>query len=119
VGAAEELMYENHYRQLPVVKGNELMGIITDRDIRSLLSESLLASPKERETALNTKVEEIMTREPITLSPDDELEAAVELLITEKFGAAPVVDNTEGLVGIVTYVDLLRCFLHRLQEEST
>ncbi len=117
LGDADELMYQNHYRQLPVVKGKELLGIITDRDIRSFVGQYLIASPRAREAALNAKVEEIMTREPLTLSPDDDLETAIELLINEKFGAAPVVDGVEGLVGIVTYLDLLRCFRHRLQEE--
>jgi acetoin utilization protein AcuB len=117
VGDADELMYQNHYRQLPVVKGKDVLGIITDRDIRSFLGQYLISSPRAREAALNAKVEEIMTREPLTLAPDDELETAIELLLNEKFGAAPVVDDAEGLVGIVSYLDLLRCFLHRLQEE--
>jgi CBS domain-containing protein len=116
VGAADELMYENHYRQLPVVNGKEVIGIITDRDIRSFLGQYLISSPRAREAALNAKVEEIMTREPVTVSPEDDLEAAIELLLNEKFGAVPVVDPAEGLVGIVSYLDLLRCFLHRLQE---
>jgi CBS domain-containing protein len=38
VGQAEELMYENHYRQLPVVENKQLIGIVTDRDIRSFLA---------------------------------------------------------------------------------
>ena len=38
-------------------------------------------------------------------------------VIDEKFGAIPVVDEAEGLVGIVSYVDVLRCFLDRLEEE--
>jgi CBS domain-containing protein len=58
-----------------------------------------------------------MTTEPLTLAPDDDLRDAVELLIDEKIGGIPVVDETEGLVGIVTYVDVLRCFLNRLDEE--
>jgi CBS domain-containing protein len=41
----------------------------------------------------------------------------VELLLNEKIGGVPVVDETEGLLGIVTYVDVLRCFLNRLQED--
>ena len=117
VGKADELMYENRIRQLPVVKNGQLVGIISDRDIRSSLSESLLAPPEVREAALNTHVVELMTRNPITLSPDDELEVAVELLVTEKFGGVPVVTEAEGLVGIVTYVDLLRCFLNGLRED--
>lgn len=119
VGQAEELMNENRIRQLPVVEGPALLGIITDRDIRSFLSGSLLLDPEEREKALNTPIEELMTTEPLTLSPDDDLQEAVELLIDEKIGGVPVVDEAEGLVGIVTYVDILKCFLNRLREEQT
>ena len=117
VGQAEELMNTNRIRQLPVVKGKELAGIVTDRDVRSFLSGSLLESPEARESALASEVREIMTTEPITVSPDDDLQEAVELMIDEKIGGIPVVDEAEGLVGIVTYVDVLRCFLNRLQEE--
>lgn len=116
VGKAEELMTENRIRQLPVVKGRELVGIITDRDIRSFLAGSWLL-PEERERALGTKITDLMTTDPLTLEPDDELQDAVELLVEEKIGGVPVVDPAEGLVGIVTYVDVLRCFLNRLQEE--
>lgn len=118
VGQADELMTENKIRQLPVVDGPALLGIVTDRDIRSFLSGSLLSDPEAREKALNTPVREVMTLEPLTLSPEDELEEAVELLIDEKIGGIPVVDEAEGLVGIVTYVDILQCFLNRLREEQ-
>jgi len=96
-----------------------LIGIITDRDIRSFLSGSLSSAPEAREKALHTKIGDVMTRDPLTLSPDDELREAVELLINEKVGGIPVVDGAEGIVGIVTYVDVLRCFLNRLQEEQS
>lgn len=118
VGQAEELMTENRIRQLPVVKGRELIGIITDRDIRSFLAGSAVSSPEEREQALRTKITDLMTTDPLTLEPDDELQDAVELLVEEKIGGVPVVDPAEGLVGIVTYVDVLRCFLNLLQEEG-
>jgi CBS domain-containing protein len=118
IGQADELMTENRIRQLPVAEGSALLGIITDRDIRSYLAESLL-DPDARAKALRTRVSELMTSEPLTLAPDDDLQDAVELLIDEKIGGIPVVDEAEGLVGIVTYVDILRCFLNRLQEEQT
>ena len=117
IGQADELMNTNRIRQLPVVEGKELVGIVTDRDIRSFLSGSLLEDPEAREKALNTKVSEIMTTEPITVSPEDDLEEVVELLIEEKFGGIPVVDKSAGLVGIVTYMDVLQCFWNRLQED--
>ena len=45
IGQADELMNTNKIRQLPVVQGKDLVGIVTDRDIRSFLSGSLLESP--------------------------------------------------------------------------
>jgi acetoin utilization protein AcuB len=117
IGQADDLMSTNRIRQLPVVRGKRLIGIVTDRDVRSFLSGSLLESPEARERALGSAVQEIMTTEPISVSPDDDLQEAVELMIEEKIGGIPVVDEAEGLVGIVTYVDVLRCFLNRLQED--
>jgi acetoin utilization protein AcuB len=117
IGQADELMNTNKIRQLPVVQGRDLVGIVTDRDIRSFLSGSLLEGVAAREEALNTKVREIMTTDPMSVASDDDLQEAVELMIDEKIGGIPVVDEAEGLVGIVTYVDVLRCFLNRLQEE--
>jgi acetoin utilization protein AcuB len=118
IGQADEVMTENRIRQLPVVDEGALLGIITDRDIRSYLAQSALVEPEERAKVLRTNVREIMTAEPLTLAPDDDLREAVELLIDEKIGGIPVVDEAEGLVGIVTYVDVLRCFLNRLEEEQ-
>lgn len=117
IGQAEELMAENRIRQLPVTKDHELVGIVTDRDIRSFLS-GCLSTPEESEKARGTQVNDVMTGAPLTLSPEDDLHDAVELLLEEKIGGVPVVDSAEGLVGIVTYVDILRCFLNRLQEEQ-
>ena len=117
VAQAEELMAENRIRQLPVVNDRALVGIITDRDLRSFLSGSLVSTPEARESALDSKVSGVMTTNPLTVSPDDELQDAVEILLDEKIGGIPVVDEAEGLVGIVTYVDVLRCFLNRLQED--
>ena len=116
IGQADELMTENSIRQIPVVEGGALAGIITDRDVRSFLADSLLAEPEERAKALNTRARDVMTTDPLILAPDD-LRDAVELLVENKIGGIPVVHRAEGLVGIVTYVDALRCFLNRLDEE--
>lgn len=117
IGRAGELMTENRIRQLPIVNQGRLLGIVTDRDIRSFLADASLLEPDIRAKALNTRIAEIMTTQPLTLSPDDDLREAVELLVEEKIGGIPVIDEAEGLVGIVTYVDVLRYFLHRLDED--
>jgi acetoin utilization protein AcuB len=119
VRTADELMAENNIRQIPVLDGHELVGIVTDRDIRAFLSEAMLASPGDRETALKTRIGDIMTTEPVFLAPDDDLQDAIDLLIEQKFGAIPVVDEAGGLVGIVSYIDVLRCFRDSLQEERS
>jgi CBS domain-containing protein len=116
VGVADELMAENRVRQIPVLEGRELVGIVTDRDIRAFLSDALMTDPAAREKAMKTPVGDIMTSEPLFLAPDDELEEAIELLIEQKFGAIPVLDAAEGLVGIVSYVDVLRFFLEQVRE---
>lgn len=109
---AKALMSEHGIRQLPVVQGRALVGVITDRDIRSILGDE----PEARTMALQTLVGAVMSTEPVTLSPHDDLQTAVAALIDEKFGGFPVVDQDVGLLGIVTHIDLLRCFLNRLQE---
>jgi acetoin utilization protein AcuB len=119
IGQADEVMAENRIRQLPVVSGSALLGIITDRDIRSFLDSASIFDPDARAKALATEIKEVMTTNPLTLSPDDDLQEAVELLIEEKIGGIPVMDEAEGLIGIVTYVDVLRCFLDRLREEQS
>ena len=114
----DDLMEEHRIRQLPVVEEKELVGIITDRDVRPFLRDRYLGRPEEQERVMTTKVASIMSPKPITLSPNDDLKEAIELLVEEKVGGIPVVDEEEGsVVGIVTYVDVLRCFLELLQEE--
>ncbi|MCH6545206.1 MAG: CBS domain-containing protein [Deltaproteobacteria bacterium] len=111
-----EIMDEEKIRQLPVTKEKELLGIITDRDIRSFLGGRSLSYLEEQEVAMKTKVATVMTDKPITLSPDNDLREAVELLLEEKVGGIPVMDPYDGLMGIITYVDVLRCFLEQWEE---
>jgi acetoin utilization protein AcuB len=116
-GDAQQLMLERGFRQLPVVEGRKLVGIVSDRDMRSCLGGQFGVDPEARETALKTPVGALMNRELITLCPHDSLQKALETLIDAKVGGIPVVDQAAGLLGIVTYIDLLRCFLNRIEEE--
>lgn len=118
IAEAEEIMNEQNIRQLPVVRARKLVGIITDRDVRSFLGGRGLGAAEERETAMTTKVAAVMTTKPTSVTPEDDLSDAVDLLIEGKMGGIPVVDEEEGLVGIVTYIDALRCLLDLLVEES-
>lgn len=87
----------------PVVENGKIIGIITLSDINSI--------PEEDRTKL--KVEEVMSKKPIVISPDDNLEDALKLLIKNDIGRLPVVEN-EKLVGIITRSDIMRAHAKEL-----
>lgn len=112
---AQDLMAKNRIRHLPVVDaGNTLIGIITDRDIRSAIPYELVKDPhkhEEREKAAGIKVGQIMTKDPIVITPLYTIQDALLLIQREKVGAFPVVDEERHLKGIISVRDLLRAFI--------
>jgi len=115
---AKKKMAEHNIRHLPVVtKNNRLCGIVTDRDIRSAMPSSVLDDP-DRDLAqarlAKIKVSEIMTKNPVTLSPQDTLQDALLLIQKTKVGAFTVVDEQGILKGILSTRDLMRAFINVL-----
>ena len=107
---------QNRIRQIPVVSGKKVVGILTDRDLRQasmldILLPNMCPEKEVLEQRLdNIPVKEIMTREVITVSPDDIIEDAAKILRDNKIGGLPVVEQGE-LVGIITVSDILKAFL--------
>jgi acetoin utilization protein AcuB len=95
-------------RQLPVLSQGKLVGIITDRDIRTVLNSPIVLHGRWQDEALIDKVtaENAMTPDPITVTPDTPAYRAAEMLSTYKFGALPVVDG-DLVIGIITVTDFL------------
>jgi acetoin utilization protein AcuB len=107
-------MAQNGIRHLPVVVDDDiLVGIVTDRDIRSAAPSTLLAEAEkaagERQLA-SMKVKDIMTANPVTVSPTHTLEDALLMMQNFKVGAFPVVDENNKLKGIISVRDLMRAF---------
>lgn len=115
---AQEKMANNRIRHLPVVDAKgRLVGIVTDRDIRSALPYSLMKDPTgcaEAEKLKDLKVKDIMTVEPKTIGPHHTIQDALLLIQELKVGALPVVDNNGHLKGIISVRDLLRAFINVL-----
>ena len=107
---------QNRIRQIPVVSGKKVVGILTDRDLRQasmldILLPNMCPEKEVLEQRLdNIPVKEIMTRDVITVSPDDIIEDAAKILRDNKIGGLPVVEQGE-LVGIITVSDILKAFL--------
>jgi acetoin utilization protein AcuB len=115
---AQELMADNNIRHLPVVDLNQqLVGIVTDRDIRSALPYNYLkdtCSEEQREQFCVLPVKDIMTKDPIAISPTYTIQDALLLIQNSKVGALPVVDDDRCLQGIISVRDLLRAFINVL-----
>ena len=115
---AQELMAENKIRHLPVIESNNrLIGVVTDRDIRSALPYKFFKkSPGEEEKKkfAELKIKDIMTENPITISPTYTLQDALLMIQDARVGALPVVDDNGILNGIISVRDLLRAFINVL-----
>ena len=104
---ARAKMDENHIRHLPVVEDKILMGLITE-----------LENSKDRERISELKVGDVMTRNPVTISPMNTLEDAIMMMHKMHKGAFPVVDNEGKLTGIISTRDLIRAFINVLGIEN-
>jgi len=115
---AQELMHVNDIRHLPVVENdNTLVGIVTDRDIRSALPYSFFKKSldeTETEKISELRVKDIMSDKPISVSPTYTIQDALIVIQDSKVGALPVVDEDGKVTGIISVRDLLRAFINVL-----
>ncbi len=95
VAHALKRMKDGRFRRLPVMSGEKLVGIVTDRELRD---------------ADKPDVGDVMHREPLTIQETDRLETAALMMRTNKVGALPVV-REKALVGIITESDIFDTFL--------
>lgn len=109
IDQARALCETHRVNQLPVVADGVLIGIVTDRDLRdafpSLIEEIEKPTEAHRLTAA-VRVEDIMTRNAITVTEEDGIEHAAAIMRSQRIGALPVVSGPR-LVGILTRSDLL------------
>ncbi|MDH5490733.1 MAG: CBS domain-containing protein [Myxococcales bacterium] len=108
---ADELMKSGHFRHLPVVEGERLLGLLTHRDLTRVGAHANSPAPMNRWTEAGW----VMTREVRTIEPSRPLLEAAELMLDEKFGCLPVVEDGR-LVGILTEADFVAYVLRLLQD---
>jgi CBS domain-containing protein len=95
---AARLMREEHIGSLPITDGEQLVGMITDRDITTrVVAEA--ADPKV------TSVEDVYSRDLVSVEPDNDLQEALQLMARHQVRRLPVVESGR-LVGIVAQADI-------------
>jgi acetoin utilization protein AcuB len=111
VAAAHKMMRDHDIRHLPVVDGEKLVGIVSQRDLQ--LIETLKDVDAEK-----VSVDDAMTTNPYTVSPDAELDEVVAEMAEQKYGSALVVQNHK-VVGVFTTVDAMRALSELLKSRLT
>lgn len=110
---AIRLLKENKIRMLPVMKKEKLVGVVTDRDLkRASASDATSLDIHELLYLISRiKVEEIMTKDPVTVPPDFTVEETAEVLLNNRISGVPVVDHSGNIVGIITQTDIFRVLI--------
>lgn len=118
LGFANDIMYLGRIRHLPVVQGQALVGILTQRDLYRASLTSILTNWKENKEFLDSiRVSEVMTKNVITISPDATMEDAAQIMIDKKVGGLPVVQEKTKLVGLITETDVLQYFVNESRKK--
>lgn len=108
---AKEIFDQANFHHLLVVDDNQLEGVLSERDLLRALSPNIGSSAetvRDLDT-LHRRVHQVMTRNPITCSPNTSVDDATRLILSHGIGCLPVLDNGK-LVGIITWKDLLRAY---------
>jgi acetoin utilization protein AcuB len=120
VRQALTLLEDQDIRHLPVIDdGRQLVGLVSDRDLREYRLPVMeeIENPDQAEDLLETALSEVMSRDVISVDAEEDASAACDLMIEYRIGAVPVLDRTTGeLVGIISYIDLLRLTRDLLRE---
>lgn len=104
-------LVELDVRHLPVVDQKELVGMLSDRDLREYVipMASDLEMVNTSDARFERPVSEVMQGDVIHVHPETDVSEVIELMIDHKIGAVPVVQPSTGtLVGIVSYIDVIR-----------
>lgn len=107
-GEALQTMRRNRIRRAPVLKGDQLVGIISELDLLRVLPGTVAQTSSEAgKASMGTPVSQVMQKEVKTLQPNDHLDSAARLMLQHKIGGIPIVENGK-LQGIITESDIFK-----------
>lgn len=107
VRAAANVMRDRHIQHLVVVDiAGRVCGVLSDRDVKNAAPSTLDHGPDDPLARL--RVEQLMSPNPVTIHPTDDVTRALEQMLAHKIGCVAVVDELGGAVGILTGFDVVR-----------
>ncbi|MCH1929095.1 CBS domain-containing protein [Shewanella sp. A25] len=108
---AREIFEQVKFHHLLVMEDKQLAGILSERDLLRAISPHIGTSAETAKDidTLHKRMHQVMTRHPITASPQTRLDEASRQLLEHNIGCLPVLENGQ-LKGIVTWKDLLRAY---------
>ena len=111
---AIHIMKEHRFRRIPVVTSGQLVGMVTDRDLKEAApSKATTLDVHELYYLLaELQVMEIMSHNPLSVSQDDTVEHAAQIMLDQTISGLPVLDANGKVVGIITQSDVFRAFMH-------
>ena len=107
------LLKKHDIKMLPVMKQGRLVGIVTDRDLKSASSSGAISLEILELLYLisKIKVKDVMTKNPITVPLDYTMEETAEVLLKHKISGVPVIDHFGDIVGTITQNDIFRTII--------
>jgi len=117
---AHRLMTDNDIRRLPVLKNDRLVGIVTRGDVRGAepSQASSLSIWEINYLLAKLEIAEIMTKNPLTASPEMTIGEVANIMLENKISGLPVVDETDKVVGVITESDIFRMIVQSWQEDD-
>jgi acetoin utilization protein AcuB len=105
-----DLMHDRDVRHVPILEHGQVVGIISDRDLRCYLSDIYIREPESTsgQSRRTLTVRNIMQSKPISVLPDSDVSEVIDCMLEFKIGAVVVVDTQARLRGIISYEDVLR-----------
>ena len=106
------LMLDNKVRRLPVIDNDKLVGIVTLEDLRHMspLNVAGFDIIHISDPLVKLPVRQLMTKNPITISPTAHLIDAAQVMLRHEISALPVIDGDQ-LIGIISERDIIRAFV--------